>query len=699
MDIEKVFRDAVRSAHQKAVKNVHFTPRLQMRIRQEIQKRKQRQSRKLYTMAAVAACLVFSLAWWTGAERFPFDPPTSLSETDKPMSESELDAFVQKALENLYRAMPELKEYEVDVSEPHSGGVIMLLRKGNGESVHLTIDGETGGLETFQHSKPASSAERQVSQEAAIEKATAFLQEVLGEESGSYRLKETSRMQAQESQVINVVFGHLDKGTEEPFGAIAIGVDAAGDVRMFSRVNEREQETLSRMSQAVPDLKQYLLESKTPHEEGFYIVLHKPGDAASKARLSVIGKESSLAQLDFEDTGGSSPDNAPKPVAVEKATSFLELMLGDDSSSYRLVSDDPVPTFQRYYHDLPVIEDTILIGVDQHEQIRFFSKRAASLVPAAFPDPSQAVPIESAVQELAANMKLRYIENLNGRPLLEYTPAISSLTLGRDPSPHWMIDAKTGKMQFIAYGTNGIHYDKMEPVPPIPVNPPDRAVMVSTKEEAVQLLKNEFAVDVTGMKYAERAERNNKVYSWMTPSDKVIEVVTDASSGQVVELTVPRQGTSVNTSQKEALDEAVRFLSKYVDPGVKELLLCEVIEAGPGNGYTTSGEWEFKFFKSHQGIPVIERTPLQAYTVTVDPATGKANGFRKDGAFGAARERVSPAGAVTLPDKNNVVPIETAVQEYLKYLPLQLSYTLVDENGSAKSRDGGCFRNKLSTVS
>ncbi|XOS94099.1 hypothetical protein ACLMAB_12565 [Brevibacillus laterosporus] len=143
-------------------------------------------------------------------------------------------------------------------------------------------------------------------------------------------------------------------------------------------------------------------------------------------------------------------------------------------------------------------------------------------------------------------------------------------------------------------------------------------------------------------------------------------MVTNAKTGQVEEIYIPRADGKITVSQQDALKEAIATLEKYVDPGVTEVQISRILEPGEANS-VNSGDWHFSFFKSQDGVPVLEQYPDQAYDVSVDPSTGKVNRFQSHTQW---------KDKIVLPDKSQAVPVKEAVQEYLKVMPLQLAYTL-----------------------
>lgn len=201
--------------------------------------------------------------------------------------------------------------------------------------------------------------------------------------------------------------------------------------------------------------------------------------------------------------------------------------------------------------------------------------------------------------------------------------------------------------------------------------------MIRSNEEASRLLEELSGRHLDSLAFTKREDesgpdaRIQKVFHWETEDERRLEVDTDANTGQVVGIWIPRADNRITVSQQEAFKEAVRFLETYVDPGVEEIQVSQIIEPAEANP-VSSGDWQFEFIKSHEGVPVLEQDTDEAYIVTVDPSTGKANGFVN---------KTQHREEVTLPEKSGAVPVEQAAQAYLAHMPLQLAYTIKGVEG------------------
>ncbi|MGE5701574.1 MAG: peptidase [Clostridia bacterium] len=696
MELEKAFREAVREAGDRIVGNARMNPGLEKRIRHSIEQGKRKQQRGLFMSTAVVACLVVAFVIMsplrffdqTGQEETSSLPTTAQPQVEQPRYTKE---WADKAVQPLMKAVPQLDGFRMLTMESSPIYIGLQLRNHEDSYAYVTFNNRNGELETFALEKPRLATEKAPSRDGAVQKATSFLRALLGEASDNYAVassKEVSIDGLQNARAINVTFQNGKKKAAPP-DTISVWVDGAGQVIAFNRINEQEQALLERLQQAIPGFgPELVLKQKRPHGQGYTITVENTNEQNQTVLISTSGNKSgeTLIGFSYENQAGrgNRPSAEQRAAAVGKATDFLQQILGKDSASYKPISYYEPTTFQRYHNGLPVLGDQIQVFVDDKGSVQDFQKREEIFDPASFPDPAEAISVEQAEHTLQTQMKLRYIElfaisrdpksrkPLEIRPLLEYTPAISSLQMGRHPSQQWMIDAKTGRMKY-GLGSNGMDYDRHDSHPPFRVNAPKQYVTVSSKAEAEHLLLTAMGANLKDLTYQESTDpRGMTVYQWTTKEDRAFRVTTDANNGRVVEISKPRVDTANTVSEQEARQAALSFLERFIDPGVEEVQLSQVIVSGEGNP-VRSGDWEFEFLKSHDGIPVIQEYPNEAYIVTVDPSTGKANGF--------LRRSEKWEQATDLPDRSKVVSVQEAVAEYVKYLPLQLAYTVRDESG------------------
>ncbi|MEJ8547423.1 YcdB/YcdC domain-containing protein [Brevibacillus borstelensis] len=685
MDVDKEFREAVQNVSRKSAQDVRFTPELEKRINDQLAKRRLKGYRRLYTAGAVAASIALAFAVWKPISSLL---PNDLQQAAAELSGQKAKALVQKALQPLQKAIPELGGYQLTVKDVASGVIMAELRKSDNEYVQVAVSTGTEQLEMFKWFT-SDAGKQALPEQAAKEKANAFLDALLGEQRKQYEQVAAGEIYRPQNGFLEldvngtyVTYKQLKDGKAVPFGDITLWVDGAGRVVAYGQLNSEEQATLDKLAKALPEFKpEAVLVNKDKRKDGSFLMLANADEQGSTVLISTKGSGDAVWHYRVDAPRGEGWERAPKALASEKASQFLQSVLGEDWKNYREKESSDIPRYQRYHNGLPVLGDDLYVVVDKTGHVTDFAKNAASYDLAALPDPSTAVSKEEAEKEVAANMKLRYIERLFERapepkrknlgPLLDYTPAVAFYQMGQSRSIYWYIDAETGKIQY-GTGNNGMEYDGLAANEPISLTPPKQAVAIKTKEAATAMLTEEWGVDLKGLSYSEReqekreGEGKEKVFHWETKEGKRLEVAVDAATGQVVDVSIPRKDTNISVSEQAAFKEAIRVLEKYVDPGVAEVQVSQIIKPGEASP-VTSGDWQFEFIKSHDGVPVLQQYPDEAYIVTVDPSTGKANGFLN---------RTESAEAVALPDKSKAVPVEQAVREYLAYMPLQLAYTI-----------------------
>ncbi|MET3292961.1 UNVERIFIED_CONTAM: hypothetical protein ABID98_005658 [Brevibacillus sp. OAP136] len=697
MDIDKEIRQAVRDISQPVAQEVRFTPELAQKIRDRAGKGRRGGYRKLYAAATAVACLTAALAVWNPN---PAELQNQVKQSAAALSDQKTKAILQTALQPLQKAIPELSGYKLEMTGNTAGMITAFLREKDGVYANIAVNKQTGQLEVFKWST-GNGAQKQPSVQVAKEKAEQFLQAMLGESSAQYQQVAAGEIARPRSGYIDldvpaiaVTYKQMKNGETVPFSDVVVWVDGAGKVVSYGQVSEAEQATFARLREALPELNpDAVLSNKGFHSSGYSFLLTNADKEGNQALISMTGQGDALTDYAVESVGDREEpvEWASKTTAVEKADQFLQSMLGDERNHYRETGNSDIPTYMRYYNDIPVLEDNLYVAVDRSGRIRQYSRSDVAYDPAALPDPSSAVSRQSAEGVLAKNMKLRYIEQVvikrdpqaggksEVRPMLDYTPAVAYLQLGASRSLYWYIDAVTGKIQY-GTGNNGMDYDRRGTHEPITLNAgkSNQPVMVKTKEEAASLLAKDMGVDVKGLKSGEdvddhRPTGKQKRFFWETKEGRQIDVTIDAQTGRVVDITTPRVDHNNTVSEQTAFKEAIRFLEIYVDPGVTEVQLSQMIEPGEPTP-VSSGSWEFEFIKSHDGIPVLEQSPDEAYIISVDPSTGKVHGYVN---------RTDMQKTVALPDKSKAVPVAQAVREYLTYMPLQLAYTVKGAMGES----------------
>lgn len=220
-----------------------------------------------------------------------------------------------------------------------------------------------------------------------------------------------------------------------------------------------------------------------------------------------------------------------------------------------------------------------------------------------------------------------------------------------------------------------------------------RKLVARTPEEAASLLAGEVGIDMTGMNFENVEEREAlfapevkiKEYYWRSepqtgPDGRpdhskmcFLHLSAVADTGRVVGFNLQDEsgrGKKAMVSREAAQETAVQFMQRYLDKGAAELemhvyplheeSIPEWVDKSKLEGEGQRPEFHFTFTRTHQGIPVSDRS----YSVTVDGLTGRITGFYDR----------NGDSSVALPDGKDVVTAEAAKAEFLKSHPLRLVY-------------------------
>ncbi|GED66414.1 hypothetical protein BRE01_01160 [Brevibacillus reuszeri] len=694
MDVDKELREAVRVASRQTAEQVSFSSALAGRIQKEVANQKKARRKTAVMSGTIAACL--AAAVWVGQQQGMFTmegtgaSQTTITEQTNTQVKNKVTA--QEAFAPILGAVPELQGLRLE--ERGNVGDIkqVALLKGDRYEGEFSYDATTGQIEWYRYEKEESREGKLPEMMVAQQKAITFLQSVLGVESKQYAPISTHKLTDEgmrNGTWMNVTFQKEQEGARIPFDIISVQIDSKGQVAFFGRTNKEEQALLGKLTKSLPELNPSpTLDNKSMYYGGFEIMLgNADHEEWKQASISMTGKAEDLRAYRLIQEGATWKE-APEALAKTTANDFLQDMVGADSKNYRYAYKNDTVEYQRYYNDLPVMNDTIRMSVNQAGRVVYYSKEAMKKHElASFPDAISALSEEKAIKEMEANIKLNYVQLfpvkrdertrqiIQTRSLLEYTMSVSTKQLGQSPSLGWYIDAANGKIAY-STGNNGLDYDRRNEAKVFSVQPSATRSIVKTKEEAKSLLNKQFGVQVDGFTYNEHAGSHpstgqvRKSYVWTDKNQKRYEVGTDEKSGRVLGIEMPRQGNQLTVKREEAQQAALEMLATYIDPAVKEVQLAEVIEPG-GATPVSSGNWGFEFFMSKDGIPVLDNEPNEAYIVTVDPTSGKANGFEN---------RRGTESHVELPDATSVISKEKAVEQYLRAMPLKLVYLLKNED-------------------
>lgn len=697
MDVDKQIRGAVRNGSQESVEKVRFTKELELRIRGAIAQEKHKNRNRIFLAGSLAACLAVTAVGLQQQGWFPPQMPSgknlanavAANEMNAEAEQKRVKVSPEEAILPLKKALPVLSKMTIRVDSTRHGISDLTLLEGDYARASVAYDAQTGQIESFMiegerlDADPDDREEQQAIKlppaKTAENVASAFLQALLGEESKSYQHVATEVYRNDywaEGEWMSVNYQRMENGESIPFDMMSVRINHKEQVAFFGRINKSEQAFFTKLGEAIPDLNpSLLLFDKEKNSEGMSLDVGKMNKAGHQATLRIVGTGQAMEFYSIEDK----EKEAEGEKAKEQERQYLNKLLGADSENYRLKNESKPGLYQRYHNGLPVLSDEIRISTDEAGNLLFFNKEPFTFEASQYPDVSTAVSEEVAIKELSEHMKLRYVQMLDasseekikrGKPVLEYTPGVSFMLQGREDGTDWNIDATTGKMAY-GKGNNGLAYDQLNTKKSHAISAPKDYVKVRSKEEAKALLQAEFGIQVDDSTYRESEvdREGRKQYVWNDKNDKYIGVEVIAETGSVVGLGTPRSDTKVTVKREQAEDAALAFLQKYVDPGVKEVQLAQVIEAGEANP-VSSGEWGFEYFMSKDGIPVLDDVnPNSAYSVTVNPSTGKVTKFHN---FREVLELVE------LPASDNIVSKDKAVEEYLRVMPLKLVYLMKD---------------------
>ncbi|AIG25489.1 hypothetical protein EGH10_11420 [Brevibacillus laterosporus] len=346
------------------------------------------------------------------------------------------------------------------------------------------------------------------------------------------------------------------------------------------------------------------------------------------------------------------PNNPPPK---EKALTYLQELGGEDIRGYQINPALSAPArgyifMNRMVNGIPFLADSYKVELDESGQIKQSTITKNTDTNLKFPLPQQAISKATATQLFMKNMRLVY--QGDEKPRLTYEFNFSGY-----------IDAVSGQVREAKEEEQGQQSSK-----PIPIVSQSKKLIAHTPEEVVRILQQEFGIAVFGPNATDDAgsTENYKQYSWQMEEGKILKVET--LDGQIMGFRISSSdekdaNTSTNAIHKELTGTATRIIERYMDANTKELQLIDVKKAGLTQTY--------QFIRSHQGIPVINRS----YLVTLDTITEKVIGLHLG---------YSVQGPATLPDKSKAMTPEAAAAIYLKERPLSLVYTMLEDKKQQK---------------
>lgn len=403
MDVDKLFREAVRADSHRKLQEVTYTSSLDERIRAGLSQRKKRGKSGIFTVAAAALCSVIILSLHPPLIGFVHDvlhhtqtgarneqPDNQHASSHNQITGTEREKMIKEVMEKLTIALPELQQYQTDSVQERANGLFVRLVTANSEYAHIIINKESETLEWLRLEGEHPPGE--LPRETAETKAKAFLTTLLGEEADRYQVFQSFGLNwvvlnengNSEEQVINVAFSETDENVSRLSGNISVDVDSSGRVVAYHRLNQGELSTIHRISPEIPDMQDYVLESKEAHDDGYTIVLRNSKEPVNRLIFTVAGEQNEL--IHFQRKAPLSQNNHISASDTwEKASEFLRLVLGDKSNHYKKIPDEP-GSFQRYVNNIPVVEDRISIQVSSDGKVYSYRKGMSDAGKAADPE-------------------------------------------------------------------------------------------------------------------------------------------------------------------------------------------------------------------------------------------------------------------------------------------------------------------------
>lgn len=423
----------------------------------------------------------------------------------------------------------------------------------------------------------------------------------------------------------------------------------------------------------------------------------------ARARLTLEPKEGIVISYYFYDEEWKYDKPVTEKQAKEDAAKFLKKVLGDSASQYKATNvhlygndddedddddDDEVEksafvNFSRLINKIPYANDGIHIHIDGEGRVRNYDCdwRSLYIDESAFPDPKDAIKQKDAknaymkLEEMSLlyrNKQLVEIdydkEEQKTKPVLKYVP-----------SYYGNMDAITGKE---AEDLDGSH---REPSEKIELAPEGIELKAASREEAEKMLKDVFAIDVTGWDFDQypdeddEDERDYVRYYWYNEgkdSEQEIALTIDKDSKQVIgfwkdEYMDDDKEEEVKVSEKEAKKIAIDTLQKYLPADMKEGAL--IMESSPNSidlpdwvdedelpKYWLNSDYHFVLHELHQGVAIEDSVSW----VRIDSATGNilSLGFNRN------------EKDTKLPDNTKTVSPDKAEEAYVNNLDFELVY-------------------------
>lgn len=423
-----------------------------------------------------------------------------------------------------------------------------------------------------------------------------------------------------------------------------------------SKWNQQVQAAMEKLMPFAPQLEDFSISSVKLDEnddEESVIDVHLIKSNTEKYPYASIEIDPETGEiLHFSLQIGRDHTGAEKHVAEEKATAFLQALLGAEMDEFTMNETNQEiqgrVKFSREVDGLHVKGADMSVRVNKQGEIVNFSKNIAGQAHKeikTFPKADGVVSQEEAVNAMAKTLRLVYEEknHRTNEPLLKYVPELNG-----------EVDAKTGEV-IHAFNTESNKY-----APAFSVQGQGKKMFARTKEEAQQHLSEVLKVDTQNMEFQMPDENH---FQWVSENKSRLYVGVDPQTKAIV--SIGSRGFDgmgdVRISREEAKEIALETLVPYLDSSITSLRIREEHVRKDDKTYT------FYFHKSFEDIPVEDHV----YQVRVSLINGKVI------------DLIGPfqRNQVVLPDPDKAVDQEVAQQEYRSTLQAKLSYSAFDEDG------------------
>lgn len=396
-----------------------------------------------------------------------------------------------------------------------------------------------------------------------------------------------------------------------------------------------------------------------------------------------------IVEIGRDNLDWNSLELPSEQLAKETAEAFAKRIVGDKLQQYRMSEDVLIREsgffdeheeqfakwvgagvhFQRLANGIPLQnKGEIIVSVNSlGKVINYHAMPLSEQDLAHLPDPGKAISIDAAKKQLENQLEMRLTFAADKKPAVKYLPVTYN-----------PIDAITGKPIVSAYTRE----DKTEI---LTVSGSGRKLRADSRKAAQDMLQTDFGIDVHGHAFQWGESINPAVpdqkvkgYFWSKDGYDVV-LDADLQTGELTGLNVfDYNNSSANDtiSEERARQNAINFLQKYLDPGIKEIKIA--LKRFPSVNDETVPEWIDKE-KLADELRATNRSTAFQYQITalhhgieIQNQTFEI-GFNASGRISMFSRR-AVGNQSNLPDKGSVIDPVAAKKAYVDNLSLQLVY-------------------------